>query len=726
MNPVLYNLLAWTAQAGVLAIVAVGVGRLMPNPRGRLIFLQMVLLFALLLPALEPWAKPARHADGEVSVSTGVATVLETSPSRFHIQWTPEYLLWLAAAGAGARLLWIVLGLSRLRAYRSSALRLEHPPVPFGNGKVHWYVSEAVSSPVTFGWTTASILLPARVMELPADLKEAIACHELIHVQRRDWLYVLGEEMLRALLWFQPCIWILLAEIQLAREQVVDGEVIRLMHDRERYLDALLAVASYKFQSDLAPAPLFLKKRHLAARVATLLKETRMSKARICASFAAACSAAIAAALLAVAFFPLQSTAQVPTRISAAVADGPGITVDAGAPLMHRTGVFRPTGVTATGTVVVEATLDSKGEVNDARVLSGPDELRRAALQSVLQWHYASEPTPPSSVRATIQFGAAPAETLAIIPDGVKGATGPPQNATLKTIQIVGTSPALAQKVRQSLPVREGDTVTRATMIQILDAARQIDEHFMGGLSINKDGEATVHLALMAPVPPPLPPPPGAAIVSDAPAAPTPSRIRVGGQVQQANLLSRVTPVYPSAAKEARIQGVVHLAVIIGKDGTVQNVEVVSGHPLLIGAATDAVKLWVYKPTLLNGNPVEVITQVDVNFTLTRIAQLHMRCEKALPQSPCENPNRTHSLTVAPRLTTANLVRLRRDRKGVRPCESPACQGGGNIRLAAPVMAGARTAVKHDSLKMFQKQFDRTRLQIYDGGITEKGGGPVE
>ena len=490
--------------------------------------------------------------------------------------------------------------------------------MPFGNGKVHWFVSEAVSSPVTFGWTTASILLPARVMELPADLKEAIACHELIHVQRRDWLFVLGEEMLRALLWFQPCIWILLAEIQLAREQVVDGEVIRLMHDRERYLDALLAVASYKFQSDLAPAPLFLKKRHLAARVATLFKETRMSKARICPVSPPHARPPLPPRFLAVAFFPLQSTAQVPARINAAVADGPGITVDAGAPLMHRTGVFRPTGVTATGTVVVEATLDSKGEVNDARVLSGPDELRRAALQSVLQWHYASEPTPPSSVRATIQFGAAPAANPGHNSGRREGRDGSSAERDIEDDPDCRHLPGTRAKSSPE-PAGAGrrHVWTRATMIQILDAARQIDEHFMGGLSISKDGEATVHLALMAPPPPPPPPPPGAAIVSDAPAAPTPSRIRVGGQVQQANLLSRVTPVYPSAAKEARIQGVVHLAVIIGKDGTVQNIEVVSGHPLLIGAATDAVKLWVYKPTLLNGNPVEVITQVDVNFTLS-------------------------------------------------------------------------------------------------------------
>ena len=86
----------------------------------------------------------------------------------------------------------------------------------------------------------------------------------------------------------------------------------------------------------------------------------------------------------------------------------------------------------------------------------------------------------------------------------------------------------------------------------------------------------------------------------------TPQRIRVGGNVQQAKLIRQPKPVYPPLAKQARIQGVVQLSAIIGKDGTIQNLEVVSGHPLLVQAALEAVKQWVYQPTLLNGEPVEV------------------------------------------------------------------------------------------------------------------------
>jgi protein TonB len=106
---------------------------------------------------------------------------------------------------------------------------------------------------------------------------------------------------------------------------------------------------------------------------------------------------------------------------------------------------------------------------------------------------------------------------------------------------------------------------------------------------------------------PPPPPPPKAA---------TPKRIRVGGQVENARLIFQPKPEYPPLAKMARIQGTVRLEAIISKDGTIQDLKVVSGHPLLVKAALEAVQRWRYQPTLLNGEPVEVVTEVDVNFTL--------------------------------------------------------------------------------------------------------------
>jgi periplasmic protein TonB len=113
---------------------------------------------------------------------------------------------------------------------------------------------------------------------------------------------------------------------------------------------------------------------------------------------------------------------------------------------------------------------------------------------------------------------------------------------------------------------------------------------------------------------PPPPPPPK----KDEPKPVTPQRIKVGGNVQSAKLVRQPRPVYPPLAKQARISGVVKLSAVISKDGTIQHLEVMSGHPLLVPSALDAVKQWVYQPTLLNGEPVEVQTQIDVNFTLSQ------------------------------------------------------------------------------------------------------------
>jgi protein TonB len=84
-----------------------------------------------------------------------------------------------------------------------------------------------------------------------------------------------------------------------------------------------------------------------------------------------------------------------------------------------------------------------------------------------------------------------------------------------------------------------------------------------------------------------------------------------------AKLVKQVIPVYPPLAKNARIYGVVHLVGIIGKDGAIRNLQLIDGHPLLARAALDAVAQWVYKPTLLSGEPVEVICPIDVTFTLS-------------------------------------------------------------------------------------------------------------
>jgi len=98
----------------------------------------------------------------------------------------------------------------------------------------------------------------------------------------------------------------------------------------------------------------------------------------------------------------------------------------------------------------------------------------------------------------------------------------------------------------------------------------------------------------------------------------TPKRVLVGGNVQAARLVNKVQPLYPPLARQTRISGTVKLHAIIGKDGSVQQLAMVSGHPLLVQSALDAVRQWRYQPTLLNGEPVEVDTEIDVIFSLAQ------------------------------------------------------------------------------------------------------------
>ena len=117
--------------------------------------------------------------------------------------------------------------------------------------------------------------------------------------------------------------------------------------------------------------------------------------------------------------------------------------------------------------------------------------------------------------------------------------------------------------------------------------------------------------------PPPAPATPAQTNAEPMKAAPA-KMITIGGNVLEGKIIKRVIPLYPPLARQARISGTVKLHGVIGRDGAVRELQVLSGHPLLIKSAVDAVKQWVYQPTLLNGEPVEVNAPIEVHFTLAQ------------------------------------------------------------------------------------------------------------
>ena len=206
----------------------------------------------------------------------------------------------------------------------------------------------------------------------------------------------------------------------------------------------------------------------------------------------------------------------------------------------------------------------------------------------------------------------------------------------LSAIEVVGLPDNLRNDLLSRLNLHVGDTVTTQSLQQARRTAMDFDEHIQVSTGYN-GGTNEVRLTLSMPGAPrtvsggviggiigSVPSAgvvrtinPDGSITNPPSNSNIPQRITIGGNVQRAKLVSQPKPAYPPLAKQARISGVVHLQAIISKDGTVQDLKVESGHPLLVPAAIEAVKNWVYQQTLLNGEPVEVSTQIDVNFTLS-------------------------------------------------------------------------------------------------------------
>jgi beta-lactamase regulating signal transducer with metallopeptidase domain len=321
------NLIFWSAQIILLVLVAGFLPRLFQirQPRVLLLYWRALLAISLLLPFVQPWhqAKP---------IST-IAASIDFEPVPLHSASSPAVARWhlpsleliaqivgaVILAGIAVRFVMFALGLLKLRQFRQAST-----PIPSSaeslavleemrvraNAAAEFRLSADVDSPVTFGFAAPVILLPERFSSMDPRFQSAIACHELLHVRRRDWAHHLAEEIVRAIFWFHPAIAWLIARVRLAREQVVDLEVVTLTNARKPYLEALLAFTNARASISAVPAPPFLAERQLAERVALMLKEVRMSRTRLIASLASIiCFLALTVALV-VWGFPLKAVAR--------------------------------------------------------------------------------------------------------------------------------------------------------------------------------------------------------------------------------------------------------------------------------------------------------------------------------------------------------------------------------------------------------------------------------
>jgi TonB family protein len=282
-------LLIYSAQVLILVAVAAlaAMAVRLSLPLARLRYWRAVVLLCLLLPAL-----PDLRASGpEATVTFGFSATTAAAAAAPADTWmTPLTLLpWLAATGLAMRLLWLGVGGLRLRQLRKGSrpasltadlLALHQAIAP----RAVVRTTADVTQPVTFGWRRPVVLLPPPFASLSSEAQQAVLCHELLHVRRRDWPGIVCEELLRAVFWFHPAMWWALEQVHLNREQVVDQLVVARTPARRAYMDALLRFAD---APDAArPAIAFLRRRHLASRLRQLSKEPHMTRLRLASSLA--------------------------------------------------------------------------------------------------------------------------------------------------------------------------------------------------------------------------------------------------------------------------------------------------------------------------------------------------------------------------------------------------------------------------------------------------------
>jgi len=416
----LRDLVAYSIQAAAL----VGVGAVMASllrlrvPRVRLAYWQALLAVCIFLPLLQPWRPEILESSGaalsEITFSAPAAAVAPSGPS------LAEIVLWLICAGNVIRLAWMALGFGRLWLYRRHSERMGQVPesieaaqrlVPVSPA---FFISRQIPTPATFGFFRPAVLFPARFLQMEPAMQKAVALHELLHVERHDWLWNMFEEIVLTLLWFHLPLWWVVRNARLSREQVVDAEAVRRSNARRPYLKALLEMTGQKWLAESLPAPLFLRENQLAERVALMMKEAHMSRKQLTISTLAAAVTLLTAGAALVWAFPLKTSApqaESPATASQPAENGPGTyqyqgkdykylgkvykvggKVSAPAPLYKPEPPSTPEAKKAhlNGTVVLWAVIDEKGNVVDVKEKSKPlgMGLDENSINTVRTWKF--------------------------------------------------------------------------------------------------------------------------------------------------------------------------------------------------------------------------------------------------------------------------------------------------------------------------------------------------
>jgi TonB family protein len=266
-------------------------------------------------------------------------------------------------------------------------------------------ISSELAQPAAFGVRHPIVLLPERFFEMDATAQCAVACHELLHVARRDWVWIAVEDIARALFWYHPAVWWLADRIEESREQLVDRLVIARIPSKRVYMAALLAFADSARPSALATA--FLRRRHLRSRLQALAKESFMSRSRLVGT-AAVLSCVMASAIAGTAAaLPLRA----PFTQTQQVVNGKDAGVTLPKLISEVKPQYTPEALQARiqGSVMMDAVVRTDGTPTDIEVIRSLDAeygLDNQAVAALSKWRFepGRKDDKPVPVRITVEM----------------------------------------------------------------------------------------------------------------------------------------------------------------------------------------------------------------------------------------------------------------------------------------------------------------------------------
>lgn len=406
LEPSLSNLWFYSLQTGILILAAGLLVRFFRLRESRSLHLfWRVLLAVCLLLVFQPGVQDP--LPDPVSVPLAEEPMLPVSPAA--VSETDQavdvfpILVVLLVSGILLRLIWLGAGFYRLRRLSRRTRRLVLPPhlQPLtGEMRVsaRFRVSSEVSGPTTFGWFRPVVVFPDSFAELDAAMQKAVACHELLHVKRRDWVWNTFEELVRTVFWFHPGFYWLIDRIQLTREQVVDEQAVALLGSRKTYLHSLVEIARWTNSAASLPAPLFLRECQFSRRVRHLLqsREVRMSKTKSTVFWGVCVALLLATGWWSLAALPLTATPSARMPHAEPVTGEPvrvGSRVMANK-LVHQVDPEIPGQPGSSRPLVqfiLSIVIDKNGEVQRVEVLQGDEAhppSNSAVADAVKQWRY--------------------------------------------------------------------------------------------------------------------------------------------------------------------------------------------------------------------------------------------------------------------------------------------------------------------------------------------------